>query len=181
MKPTRIAVFAAALALAGVAGYAQEVQFGAHAGLNLPLGDLNTAVDGRLGFTLGGHVGLYYGNGQELRPRVDYTHYSGGWTPASSGLFDKNTVSAWGLGADYLYYTEMRPQGLYLVMGLGFQGWNVSPENAPSSSKTALSLAAGAGFRFNRSLSFEGRFTTGQFQSNNGQANALQMLASMRF
>lgn len=180
MKLTYTAFLAASMALTGMAASAQEIQFGAHGGLNLPLGDLDRAVDGRLGFTLGGHVGLYYGNGHELRPRVDYTHFAGGWTPGSS-QFDKNTLSAWGLGADYLYYMETRPQGLYLTMGLGFQGWTVDPENAPSHSKTALALAAGAGYRFNRSFAFEGRFTTGQFQSTNGQANALQVLASIRF
>ena len=180
MKSTRLGVLITALVLTGSAMSAQDIQFGAHGGLNLPLGDLDSAVDGRLGFTLGGHVGLYYGNGQELRPRVDYTHYSGGWTPTGSGTFDKSTVSAWGLGADYIYYTELRPQGLYLVMGLGFQGWTVDSEGDSSHSKTALSLAAGAGYRFNRSFSFEGRFTTGQFQSSNGQANALQVLASVR-
>jgi hypothetical protein len=181
MKLMRIGVFTATLALAAVATSAQDLQFGAHGGLNLPLGDLDKAVDGRLGFTFGGHVGLYYGNGHELRPRVDYTHFPGGWTPTGSGLFGKNTISAWGLGADYLYYTELRPQGFYLTMGLGFQGWTVDPSASASTHKTALSLAAGAGFRFNRSLSFEGRFMTGQFQSTNGQANALQLLASLRF
>ena len=180
MKLTRIGFLAAALACTGLTISAQDVQFGAHGGLNMPLGDLDKAVDGRIGFTLGGQVGLYYGNGHELRPRVDYTYYAGGWTPAGPG-FDKNTVSAWGVGADYIYYTEMHPQGIYLVMGLGFQNWTVDPEHASSESKTSLSLAAGAGYRFNRTLSVEGRFTTGQFQSNDGQANALQVLASIRF
>ena len=181
MKLTRIGFFTAALALSGVTASAQDIQFGAHAGLNLPLGDLDTAVDGRMGYTIGGHVGLYYGNGHELRPRLDYTHYSGGWTPGHDQLFDKNTVSSLGVGADYIFYTETRPQGIYLVMGLGFQNWTVDHANAGNDSKTALSLAAGAGFRFNRSVSIEGRFTTGQFQSTNGQANALQVIASMRF
>jgi hypothetical protein len=181
MTLTRIGILTTALALAGVTASAQEVQFGAHGGFNLPLGDLDKAVDGRLGLTIGGHVGLYYGNGHELRPRVDYTHYAGGWTPVTSSSFGRNTISAWGIGADYLFYTETRPQGLYLTMGLGFQNWTVDPENAPSQSKTSLALAAGAGFRFNRSFAFEGRFTTGQFQSTNGQANALQLIASIRF
>jgi len=180
MKLTHIGVLTAALALTGLTASAQEIQFGAHGGLNLPLGDLDKAVDGRLGFTVGGHVGIYYGNGHELRPRVDYTYYAGGWTPTASN-FERNTLSAWGLGADYLYYTETRPQGVYLTMGLGLQGWTVAPENHPNTNKTALALAAGAGYRFNRSISLEGRFTTGQFQSTNGQANALQVLASIRF
>ncbi len=180
-KLTRIGLLTVALALGAGTASAQEIQFGAHGGLNLPLGDLDKAVDGRLGFTLGGHVGLYYGNGHELRPRVDFTQYSGGLLPLSS---TKNTVSAWGLGADYLYYTELHPQGIYLVGGLGLQSWTVNPDNGPSESNTSLTLDLGAGYRFNRTLAVEGRFTTGQFRfpyGENAQANALQILASFRF
>ena len=145
MKVTRIGFLTAILALGGVMASAQDVQFGAQGGLNLPLGNLDSAVDGRIGYTIGGHVGLYYGNGHELRPRVDYTYYAGGWTPDGSGPFKKNTVSAWGMGADYIYYTEMHPQGFYLVMGLGFQNWTVDPEHASSESKTSLSPGGGRG------------------------------------
>jgi len=158
----------------------QEFQPGIHAGVNFPLGDLGSAVDHRPGITVGGHLGIYYGGGHELRPRVDYTDYEGGWTPAGDS-FNKNHISAWQVGCDYLYYTETRPQGLYLTMGLGYQWWNVSPDNGPSANKSSLSMAAGAGYRFNRTFSLEARFVTGQFQSTNGQANALQFLGSMRF
>lgn len=179
MKLTRIALLTIGMVLAGTTASAQEFQFGAHGGLNLPLGDLDKAVDGRLGFTLGGHVGIYYGNGHEVRPRVDFTYYDGGWQPVDGG--GKATISAWGLGADYLYYLDARPQGIYLTAGLGIQNWNVNPDHGPSEDETALSLAAGAGYRFNRTFALEGRFTTGKFHSSDGQANALQILASMRF
>jgi len=159
---------------------AQEIQPGVHAGLNLPVGDLGSAVDHRFGLLVGGHVGLYYGNGHELRPRLDYTNYQGGWTP-DGDTFSRNTISSWQAGCDYLFYTETRPLGLYLTMGLGYQWWNVSPEHGPSHSTSGLSMAAGAGYRINRSFSVEARFTTGQFQETNGQANAFQALASMRF
>lgn len=177
MKYSRIGYLVAALSLVGVSATAQEIQFGVHGGLNAPLGDLDKALDGRPGFTLGGHMGLYFGNGHEVRPRVDFTYYDGD-TPVDNGNI---TISAWGLGGDYLYYFETRPQGIYLTMGLGVQGWTVDPDNHPSHSKTSLSLAAGAGYRFSRNLSVEARFTTAQFQSTNGQANALQVLASFRF
>jgi hypothetical protein len=159
---------------------AQEVQPGVQAGFNLPMGDLGTAVDHRVGLQVGGHVGLYYGNGHELRPRIDYCNYQGGWTPAG-GTFSRNTVSSWQIGCDYLYYTETRPIGVYLTGGLGYQWWNVAPDNAPSHNTSGLSMAFGAGYRFNRSFSGEARFTTGQFQSTNGQASALQLMATMRF
>ncbi|MCE1229038.1 MAG: porin family protein [Firmicutes bacterium] len=178
MKLTRLALLT--LLSCGVMASAQTVQFGAHGGVNQPIGDLNREVDGRLGFTLGGHVAFYYGDGHELRPYVDVTLYNGGWHPVNT-TFSKSNVTAISGGADYLYYLENRPQGLYLTMGLGLQNWTVSPENAPNRTKTSLGIAAGAGYRMTRNLSAEGRFLLGQFQSNGGQAVALQGMVSYRF
>lgn len=169
----------AILAFAGPSIQAQDVRFGAQGAFNLPLGDLNRSVDGSLGFTLGGHAGLYYGNGHELRPYADFTYYSGGWHPVE-GTFGKNTITALGVGADYLFYTETRPQGVYLTMGLGFQNWNVNPNQGPSTSKTSLTLAAGAGYRFNRTVAAEARLLLGQFQAVSGQATTLQGSVSIR-
>lgn len=173
----------AALALMLSAGFAQaqSIQFGAHGGLNIPMGDLANALDNRLGYTLGGHVGIYYGGGHELRPRLDYTIFDGGWHPEGNGAFTQNKIRAWTISADYLYYTENRPLGFYLTGGLGLQAWEVSPDHGASSSNTALNLSLGAGYRFNRNFSVEGRLTTGQFQTQNGQATAAQFLAMYRF
>ncbi len=159
---------------------AQEFHPGVHGGLNLPVGDLGNALDSHPGFTFGGHVGIYYGGGHELRPRADFTTYDGGWEPVGNGKFTKNSISALSLGADYLYYTEQRPTGFYLVMGLANQWWHVNPKDGASESNSSLSLTAGVGFRPNRMWSFEARFATGQFRSGNGQATQLQGVASLR-
>lgn len=169
-----------ALSLAALPCAGQDLQFGAHGGLNIPVGDLSDAVDGRLGITAGGHAAWYYGQGHELRTRLDLTHYAGGWQP-EAGRFTKNTVTAWGLGADYLYYTQEEPRGLYLTLGLGYQWWTVNPDDGPSASENGLAFAGGAGWRFNRSFAVEGRFTTAQFRSNDGQGSAFQLLATLRF
>jgi hypothetical protein len=160
--------------------FAQDFQPGVHGGINIPVGDLADALDNRPGFTVGGQLGIYYGNGHELRPRLDLTHYQGGHFPVG-GSYDKNRINAWGLGCDYLYYTALQPQGVYLTGGLGYQWWDVSPERGADSSHSGLAMALGAGYRFSRTFMLEGRFTSGQFRSNNGQANALQAVASMRF
>ena len=89
--------------------------------------------------------------------------------------------TAWGLGADYLYYTHEEPRGLYLTLGLGYQWWTVDPKEGPSASENGLSFAGGAGWRFNRTFALEGRFTTAQFRSNEGQGSAFQVLATLRF
>lgn len=178
MKRTTVLLLAT-LAFAGTAR-AQEVQWGVQGGLNIPVGDLSTALDGRLGISVGGHAGLFYGDGHELRPRVDYTRYEGGYFPVGNSL-GKNTIEAFGLGADYVFYTDLRPRGLYLTMGLGYQWWTVDPRGLPSTHTGSLSVAAGAGFRFNRTFGLEGRFTTGQFRSSDGAANALQLVGTLRF
>ncbi len=184
MTPRTLAT--AAGLLLGLLGTAQQAgaqtpTFGVQGGLVIPTGDLGSALDNRFGFVVGGHMGLYYGNGHELRPRLEISQFVGGWHPVGNGQFDKSNVSAWGLGADYVYYTDLRPTGFYLLMGLGNQWWHVAPNHGPSQSHSALCLSAGAGLRMNRYLAFEGRFSTGQFRSDNGQANQLQGVVSYRF
>jgi hypothetical protein len=179
MTRIKVGILTTTLCIA-VSAYGQDFQPGVHGGVNSPMGDLGDALDNRPGFTIGGHLGIYYGNGHELRPRIDFTHYQGGNYPVG-GSYDKNRINAWGLGCDYLYYIDTQPQGIYLTGGLGFQRWDVAPENAADSSHTGLAMALGAGYRFNRNFMVEGRFTNGQFRSDNGQANALQVLGSWRF
>jgi opacity protein-like surface antigen len=179
MNLLRIGLTALSMGLVSVA-MAQSVEPGIHGGLNIPMGDLGDALDHRLGVTLGGHAGIYYGGGHELRPRLDFTFYNGGYTPVGSG-FSKNKVDLWNLGCDYLYYTEMRPVDPYLTMGLGYGWWTVSPSGGSDQTNSGLTMAAGAGYRFNRMFSLEGRFTTGQFRDSSGSAHALQAVASMRF
>jgi len=162
-----------ALILAGSALQAQEAEFGAHGGLQIPMGDLGSALDHSMGYLFGANLGIYYGDGHELRPRVDYQSYSGHYD--STG--NRTDVSAWSLGADYVYYTEQRKKGLYLTMGLAYNFWDVSSGGGQS----GVSLAAGAGYRMDQRWSFEGRYTTGQFRSDSGQANALQAVAIFHF
>jgi hypothetical protein len=161
MTPIKIGLLTAAFCLA-VPAFTQDFQPGAHGGINIPMGALGDALDNRPGFTVGGHLGIYYGNGHELRPRIDLTHYQGGNYPVG-GSYDKNRINAWQLGCDYLYYMAAQP------------------EHGAGSTHSGVAMALGAGYRFSRSFMLEGRFTNGQFRSNDGQANALQALASWRF
>lgn len=171
-----IAVAPLALLLVSTNLQGQDIKYGIHAGLNLPFGDLGSTLDRSLGYTFGAHANIYYGNGHELRPRVDYQTYRGGWHP-EDGVFRKHDVDAWSIGADYVYYLEQRERGIYLTMGLNYNWWDVSP----GSSKSSLGLGAGAGYRLNKYWAFEGRFTTSQFRSDSGQANAFQAAAFFNF
>lgn len=178
MNLAHLGIVSAVIALSGIGASAQEIQYGVQAGVNLPLSDLDKQVDGHPGFTVGGHAGLYYGNGHELRPWVDFTYYNGSNLGFGGA---KNTVSGFGAGADYLYYLQTRPQGIYATGGLGLRNWTVNPDAGASTTKTSFSLAVGAGYRFNRSVSGEVRYLLGKFQSPNGQGSALQALVSLRF
>nr|WP_320132767.1 outer membrane beta-barrel protein [uncultured Holophaga sp.] len=171
-----IAAAPLALMLAGTGLQAQEAEFGVQGGLQLPFGDLGTTLDHSMGYVFGANLGLYYGDGHELRTRIDYQTYSGSWVPYDGG-FRKFDITAWSLGADYVYYTEQRRKGVYLTMGLSYNMWDVSPGGG----QNGLGLAAGAGYRLDDHWSFEGRFTTGQFRSDNGAANALQGVALFHF
>lgn len=180
MKFIRASFIAAALALTASA---QDVEFGAHGGLSIPTGDLSSQLDGRMGLAVGGHAGIYYGNGHELRPRVDYMFFQGGWHPDRTAPlgFSKSKITQLGLGADWVYYMNTTPQGMFMVMGLAMQHWTVSEEAQPTQRKTSLGLAIGAGHRVNRNIALEGRYMLGNYQSTNGQAGALQAIASLRF
>ena len=112
-----IAAAPLALMLVGSGLQAQEAEFGVQGGLQIPMGDLGTTLDHSMGYVFGAHLGLYYGDGHEFRPRVDYQSYNGHYD--STG--QKTDVSAWSLGADYVYYTEQRRKGLYLTMGASIQ------------------------------------------------------------
>lgn len=166
-----------ALLLAGSGLQAQSTEYGVQAGIQTPMGDLGNVLDHSLGYSVGAHMGIYYGQGHELRPRFDYQSYSGDWVQEGSG-FAKHDVTSFGLGADYVYYTEQRRQGLYLTMGLGYNWWSVT---GGGGDKSSLGLAAGAGYRLNQNWSFEARYTTGQFRSDNGQASAVQGVAFFHF
>jgi len=169
------------LALLALPLAAQEPQFGVHGGFTLPAGDLGSTLDHSFGLTVGGHMGFYYSGGHELRPRLELTRFDGGWHPVGDGHFSRSRVSSWTLGADYLYHTDMRPTGPYLLMGLGNSWWQNNTEGRPSATQSSLSVSLGGGFRFDRHWALEGRFTTGSFQDTAGQAHQLQAVASFRF
>ena len=159
--------------------FAQEYQPGVHGGVNIPVGDLGDALDNRPGIPVGGQLGIYYGNGHELRPRVDLTSTTAATSPW--GRVRQEPHPGWGRRLRLPLLHRQQPVGMYLTGGLGYQWWDVSPEHGGDSSHSGLAVALGAGYRFNRNFMLEGRFTTAQFRSNNGQANALQAVASMRF
>lgn len=169
------------LALLALPLAAQEPQFGVHAGFALPAGDLGSALDRNFGLTVGGHAGFYRSGGHELRPRAEFTRFDGGWHPVGDGRFSRSRISSLTLGCDYLYHTEMRPTGLYLLMGLGNSWWQDRTEGQPSASQSSLAVSLGAGYRVDRHWSVEGRFITGSFRDASGQAHQLQAVASYRF
>ncbi len=159
---------------------AQDLAWGVHGSVNLPQGDLKTALDSKAGFTVGGHLGVYLKDGHELRPRLEYTRYDGGSFSLTSVTF-KNTIVALGFGGDYLYHLEGRHRGTYLLAGAGFQWWTVEPRQGDSTHENGLSLQAGAGYRFSPRVAVEAAYSTSRFRADQGRANAVTVGMSIRF
>ena len=159
---------------------ADDLKWGAQAALCAPLGDLKTALDSNIGFTVGGHLGYYLEEGHEIRPRVDYTRYEGGSFSANS-LSYKNNVSAFSFGADYIYYLEQRRQGFYVTGGVGCAWWTLDGRHVDTTHTNSATFQAGGGFRFNPTTAVELVYAPSRFRSGNGEAGSLQAGLSIRF
>lgn len=152
-------------ALVAPALVAQEgPRFGLQAGVNLPQSDLKDAVDSKAGINIGAHMTLDFRGGHMLRPRVDYTWFPE-YSVSSGGASASVKFSNLSLGADYLYFVDGKPQGLYFTGGLALVQWKgESSVSVPgygvsaSETTTKLGLAAGVGYQFNKTVGGEIRY-----------------------
>jgi hypothetical protein len=178
---SRLALGLATLALSANPARAEDPRFGVQVHGNIPTGDLKDAVDNKLGLGLGAHGTFDLGLGHVIRPRFDYTFFPETTLPSgTNGL--KSKVDALSLGADYLYFIDGKPVGLYLTGGLSLNHWKVDLGDA-SESSNKFGLAAGVGYNFNKSFGAEFRFTTSKYGSGSKDytASALQVGATLRF
>jgi len=203
---TRLAVLLSLCALPALPALANEgPRFGLQGGFADPQGDLRTIADSKLGFTAGMHMTLDLGTGWMLRPRLDYlalperTESDSYYDPYLEATFQDSVsarISGWSLGVDALYFPGGRPQGLYLVGGLGLVAWKVeasasasvtgpggSESSVSSDSKTwnKTAFAVGLGYQFNRSFALEGRYVASKIGDTDASANMLQAVVTFRF
>lgn len=169
------------VAVLGVSARAEEPRFGVQAHANLPNGDLNDAVDSKLGLGGGVHGTFDLGDGHVIRPRLDYTIYPEATVKAIRSKFNDLAV-----GADYLYFLSGKPEGFYLTAGLGLHRWNVDRTAAGvtyTGTSSKPGFAAGAGFNFNSSVGVEARFITTKYSASGTDftANTIQAGVTLRF
>jgi len=153
------------LAAAGVCARAEDPRFGVQVHGSIPSGDLNDAVDGKLGVGGGAHGTIDLGYGHMIRPRLDYT------------LFPEATVKA---------IKSKFNEGLYVTGGLALHRWTVDRTEAGlsySGTSNKPGFAAGAGYAFNASFGAELRFLSTKYSASGKDftANGIQAGVTLRF
>lgn len=172
MTKTLILALGASLLVPAMAS-AQDLKFGGQLTLSSPQGDLGKkdALDGKLGYGLGGHLQMDLGKGHTIVPRVDYTMFK----RSVDGVDLKyNTLTA---GADYQYFLGGKAnEGCYVGAGLAWASTQFkaefpgSAEGNHSETKNALQLGAGVGYMFTPTMGAELRYTTATYRSA-GESN----------
>lgn len=166
------------LLAAGAGLSAQDARFGLQGTLAFPQGDLKDGVDSKMGYGLGVH-GTFAFDQHAIRPRLDYTLYS------KRDLFPGFTtqVSSLNYGVDYLYFTQAKDQGLYLIGGASAVRWNIKAEGfgmSESENTTKLGLSAGVGYQWNKTFGTELRYQTSSIDQET-TANNMFLSATVRF
>ncbi len=171
------------LALAATTLAAQDVKLGVQAQANLPMGDLKTLVDSKLGIGIGVHAQFALGGGLAVRPRFDFNTWS---ETDVNGLPTSvsNKVSNLTLGADALYYVEGKTtEGIYFLGGLALVKWSYE-ENAAgvkrSYDASHLGLSVGMGYQWNATFGTEVRYLRSSL-GNGYDGDTLSIGATLKF
>ncbi len=165
-------------ALAAGSLWAEETRFGVQLQVASPRGDLKQFVDGNLGPGLGLHATLDLGDGQLLRPRLDYTSL-----PEATFGARRQRATSLSLGSDYLFFVEGKPEGLYFALGLAAMRWSLRTTLATSqatSAGTRPGVSFGIGYLWTETLGTELRYGHSRV-SQVFSASTLQAEVTLRF
>lgn len=151
-------------------------RFGFSAQVDVPLGDLKTDTRDRVGGGLSALATWRLSPHQVLRPRLDVDVLRLRHEELPGDIHQEVTFAAFGGGVDYLYYPAGNPaRGFFLSAGAGLHAWqlnstltrhagsNTWSEQKITRNRTALSVAAGMGWQFNRVCAFELRARTSPY------------------
>jgi hypothetical protein len=148
---------------------APPAHFGGAVHLNVPLSDLKADLHDKLGFGGSFQVSFELGERGMVRPRVDVDYFPvSSHDRANSNYREEVGLSAFGLGADWLYaFSGDRSRGAYGLAGLGVLQWYQTFSATDHSSHTTWSssdhkrnrtspwLALGLGYQINPRLGVE--------------------------
>lgn len=195
------------LALPLAAQASSRPTYGLSVQVDAPLGNLKDDTDKSVGGGASFLVQWDLGGGHAIRPRLDLNLFNvSTYSPSHSNYRESRNLSAVSLGADYLYYLNGTPKGLYLTAGAGVTRWDLAYttsdrngntySNSYDSNKntTSLNLAAGLGWQFTRVIGLEARFVHAPYKAFdlndptsttrtdvNRDGNFLQLAATFRW
>lgn len=157
-----LALVAVSLALAPNPARAEEPRYGLQLHASQPQGDLKDAQDSKLGLGMGAHMTFDLRGGHMIRPRFDAVFF-----PSSNRYGFTYKTTDLSLGADYLYFLRGKPQGAYLIAGLGLHHWKTElsspaiggyPAGTVTDTSNKLGTAFGIGYSFNHAVGAELRY-----------------------
>jgi len=159
MKRTpRLLLVLAGLALVRCGLQAQELKFGLHASVALPLGDIAKAefLDDEPGFGVGAHLLIALPAGHAIVPRLDYATFK------KSDPTRK--VQMLQIGADYNYFISGQAnRGFYLGGGAGY-GLAKFEDDSADDTPGNYYLSASAGWMFTPNLGAELRYSWAEYK-----------------
>ncbi|MEI6591875.1 MAG: hypothetical protein WCL47_01460 [Holophagaceae bacterium] len=173
--------FATRILLAALATgslWAEESRLGVQLQVVSPRGELKTFVDGKVGPGAGLHATIDLGDGQLLRPRLDYASL-----PEATFGARRQRATSYSLGSDYLFFVEGKPEGLYFALGLAAQRWSLRTTQATSqatSAGTRPGVSFGIGHLWTETLGTELRYGHSRV-SQVFSASTLQAEVTLRF
>jgi hypothetical protein len=168
----------AILTTASLSLHAEPPRYGVQGLVNIPLGDLKTFVDRNPGVGIGVQGTFDLGDGQMLRPRLDYCFYQ-----QATLANVKQNASSLSLGGDYLYFIAGKPEGLYLTAGLAAVRWSFQyqdPSTKLTNDTTKFGVSAGIGYQWDYNIGTEARWLHSKV-SNGFKADSLQAGVTFRF
>jgi hypothetical protein len=171
-----------ALALAAPMHANEKVKYGLALSANLPLNDLKTDTNNKLGGGLAFQIGVDLGKGNLIRPYLEFNAYRvKDYKRPGSDYQENINVGELGAGADYLYYLSgTRRQGFYLLAGLSAQAWAVGYSTHDRTGnrytdtievthkKTSLAGGLGAGYQFTDTFGMEMKYVRSTYEGIQG-------------
>jgi hypothetical protein len=160
---------------------ASPVRYGCSVQANVPLSDLKTDVNGKLGGGASFQVTFDAGERLQVRPRFDVDFYRvSDYHRSGSHYEESNNLFSVGVGADLLYtFTGTKDRGSYGLVGAGILQWTQNftvsdrwdhdnhywDDVETKKNRVSPWIAAGVGYQFNRMVGVEARAVMSQYDS----------------
>lgn len=147
------------------------VHYGFSAHVNVPMADLDTDLNGKIGAGASFQVSIETSERTIVRPRIDLDGFPVSEHARPNSTYrDRVDLGSLGIGADFLYsFSGQNDQGLYGLGGVGVQRWIQTHSSRDTdgyggwdrddsvSNRTSPWLALGLGYQINPIVGLEAR------------------------